>query len=259
MTPWTVHVVTAPFRPERADHEDCPSCCGARHAVPDNQGGGNTGRLSCNPSDLAPRRLMLVVALDRWSQSARELAFHGTADTQGSDAIGLTPGAPDLYHVARTCPVHPACRVASHAHTALRSCAKIQMPRRGAVRGLRRGDERIRIRTQWALEPLRQNRRAREVQCARGGPQRCWNKEYMTVTVSHRSPPDPRMQLGGSRTNTSLDVESESRESLTNSYSASFLHTTNKFLSLQRELSTKAHIIGATCGISTTVIRRSDP
>src|SRR6478672_953070 len=74
MTPWTVHVVTARFRPEGADHEDCPSCCGARHAVPDNQGGGNTGRLSCNPSDFAPRWLMLVVALDGWSQSARELA-----------------------------------------------------------------------------------------------------------------------------------------------------------------------------------------
>src|ERR1700694_4499577 len=118
---------------------------------------------------------MLVAALDGWSQSACELAFHGTADTQGSDAIGLTPPAPDLYHVACTCPVHPTCSVASYAYAALGSCAKIQMPRRGAVQRLCRGDERIRIRTQWAFERPRQNRRAREVQCARGDRQRCRN------------------------------------------------------------------------------------
>jgi hypothetical protein len=130
---------------------------------------------------------MLVVAVDGWSQSARELAFHGTADTQGSDAIGLTPPAPDPYHVARTCPVHPTCRVASYAHAALRSCAKIQIPPRGAVHGLRRHDERIRVRTQRAFERLRQNRRAREVQCARGNRKRCSDKEYVTVAVPHIS------------------------------------------------------------------------
>ena len=131
VSPRTVHVVTAPFRPERADHEDGPSCCGTRHAV-DPEDRGNTGRICGNPSDFVPRRVMRVMALHRGSQSACELAFHGTADTQGSDAIGLTPLAPDLYHVARTCPVHPTYRVASYAHAALRSCAKIQMPRRGA-------------------------------------------------------------------------------------------------------------------------------
>ena len=131
---------------------------------------------------------MLVEALDGWSQSARELAFYGTADTQGSDAIGLTPPAPDLYHVAHTCPVHPTCRIASYAHAALRSCPKIQMPRRGAVHGLRRGDERIRICTQWAFERLRQNGRGREVQRARGDQRRCRNKEYVTVAfLSERS------------------------------------------------------------------------
>src|SRR3954462_3059259 len=110
---------------------------------------------------------MFVVALNGWAQSARELAFHGTADTQGSDAIRLTPRAPDFHHMARTCPVHPTCRVTSYADAALRSCAKIQMPRRGAVQRLCRSDKRIRICTQWALERLGQNRRARKVQRTR--------------------------------------------------------------------------------------------
>jgi len=57
----------------------------------------------------------------------------------------------------------------------------------GAVHRLRRRDERIRSRTQWTFERLRQNRRAREVQCARTDHQCCRNKEYVTVAVPHIS------------------------------------------------------------------------
>jgi len=192
VSPRTVYVVTASLRSEGSDQDDHRWRCLAWPAV-DPEDRGNTGRICGNPSDFVPRRVVRVMTLDRGSRSARELAFHGTADPQGSDAIGLNPFAPELYHATRTCPVHPTCCVASYAHAALRSCAKIQMPRRGAVHGLRRGDERIRIRTQWAFERLRQNRRAREVQCARGDRQRCRNKEYVTVAVPHISfsPRDP--------------------------------------------------------------------
>jgi len=180
VSPRTVVVVTASLRPEGSDQDDIRWRCAVCRIV-DPEDRGNTGRFSCNPSDFVPRRVVRVMTLDRGSQSAHELAFYGTA------AIGFNPFAPELYHATRACPVHPACRVASYAYAALRSCSKVQMPRWGAVRWLCRGDERIRIRTQWAIEPLRQNRRGREVQRARGNRQRCSIKEYVTVAVPHIS------------------------------------------------------------------------
>ena len=186
VSPRTVVVVTASLRPEGSDQDDIRWRCAVCRIV-DPEDRGNTGRFSCNPSDFVPRRVIRVMALHRGSPSARELAFHGTADTHGGDAIGLNPLSPDLYHAVRACPVHPTPHVTSYANATLRSCAKIQMPRRGAVQSLCRGDERIRVRTQGAFEPLRQDRRAREVYCARCDGQRCRNKEYVTVAVPHIS------------------------------------------------------------------------
>jgi hypothetical protein len=186
MSPRTVVVITASLRPEGSDQDDISWGCAVCRIV-DPEDRGNTGRICGNPSDLVPRRVVRVMALHRGSQSARELAFHGTADTHGADAIGLNPLSPDLYHAVRACPVHPTPHITSYANAPLRSCAKIQMPRRGAIQGLCRGDERISVHTQGPFEPLRQDRRAREEHCARGERQRCRNKEYVTVTVSHIS------------------------------------------------------------------------
>ena len=93
MSPRTVIVVTAPFRPEGSDQDDRRWRCAVCRVV-DPEDRGNTARICGNPSDFVPRRVIRVMALHRGSQSARELAFHGMADTHGGDAIRLSPLRP---------------------------------------------------------------------------------------------------------------------------------------------------------------------